>query len=238
MAASGSYPEAWDGRSAEEEEARLRESGEWPLGKLDFFEAWGEVDPVSALNAARETDRDSITSATVAALRGWAGKDPVAARDWVDAQPETAERTLYVRGMLEAEELGEGDALAWDERGRWLANQVDLPGVHPVLVEHLVSLGTQDREAALLWMKDAVVKPEQRQLIADLWMRHDFAADESLGSTTEWLEKHEDGEVKDAMLFAFVKEAVRADPATALRWAELIGAEELRAAAEALCEPE
>lgn len=234
--ATGKLPDSWQGRTAVDEEKRLRDTNEWTSGKMEFFLAWGAVDPVAALNAARNSDRGSITVSTTAALQGWASVSPDAARGWVDAQPVNAERTQYVRALLESEAIKDMDAVAWEQRGSWLASQVELPGIYAVLGEQVSAWSEVDHEGALRWVEDELKDSPQRQTIIDQWMQQNFATDEALAKTTEWLQGYEKGELRDAMLLAYVKQAVYADTAVAKQWSNLIEDEDLKKQASAVCE--
>jgi hypothetical protein len=233
---TGLLPNVWAGRSAQEEEARLRANDLWREKKLAFFREWAEVDPKAAIEAARNTDRDSITVCTVAALQGWYKNDPSTARAWVDTQPENAERTTYVHSILASEAPEVVDAVAWEQRGQWLSGQLSLPGIYAVISEQVSQWSVIDREGAVQWMEAELAESIHRQQIVDQWMVGQFSTDERFADTTQWLQNYAQGEMRDAFLLSYVKQVVNADAAVAKQWADLIQDEKLREHASALCE--
>lgn len=237
LAKTGKFPEAWGGRSAEQEEKRLRDAGQWVAGRSEFFEKWGAVDPAAAIAASRATDRDSLTVSTAAALTGWAAKDPAAAKAWVNGQPENAERTAFVKAILEAGNEGKLPPFTPSEMAAWLGGQLALPGIQPAVASYVESWSRQDREAAAAWTADAVPESALRSRIYEAIMRGAGAGKgEGLAPVAQWLQARPEGLPKDELLHAFVKEAAPRDPATSSGWAALIQDESLRASAQKICE--
>lgn len=234
---TGRLPAAWDGRTAEAEEKRLRDSGRWESGREAFFQEWGRVDPAAAIKASRLTDRDSLTVSTAAAVAGWATVDAAAARVWVSSQPENAERSAYVQAILETAAGGAPESTP-AEKAAWLGGELALPGIGPAVISFVTGWAAADRDAAAQWTADTVGDPALRAGIYEALMQRTAAPGQPgnfLAQTAQWLRTRPEGLGRDELFFAFVKEASPHDPATSTSWAALIQDENLRTRALKIC---
>ncbi|MES2709714.1 MAG: hypothetical protein V4726_24155 [Verrucomicrobiota bacterium] len=235
---TGRLPAVWDGRTAETEEKRLRDSGRWESGREAFFQEWGRVDPAAAIKASRVTDRDSLTVSTAAAVAGWATADAAAARAWVSSQPENAERSAYVQAILETAAAGGLPKPTPGETAAWLGGELALPGIGPAVISFVTGWAAADRDAAAQWTADTVGDPALRAGIYEALMQWPAAPGQPgdfLARTAQWLRTRPEGPGRDELFFAFVKEASPHDAATSARWASLIQDENLRTRALKIC---
>lgn len=237
---TGKTPASWQGRSAADEEARLRKEGKWDEAKVAFFEEWGAVDPVSALYAARTGEKGSITVCTSAAVAGWASADEAAARAWISQQPENYERTLYTRAVLEA--FADGKAKlpeGWKSLSGWVTEQLPVPGFALTAAVYVDRWAGEDRAAAYAWTGAHIPDRAARETVLTEQMR--LAAtrgNEALGAVAEWLKAAEESLFRDELTLAYIREAARLDPVSTRQWAATIGDETLRKLAEEICAAE
>lgn len=237
---TGKTPAAWEGRSAAEEEARLRKEGTWDDAKVAFFEQWGAVDPVSALYAARTGEPGSITVCTSAAVAGWASADEAAARAWISLQPVNYERTLYARAVLDALAGGKSaPAGGWKSLSGWVTEQLPMPGFAQTAAVFVDQWAGEDRAAAYAWTAAQIPDRVARESVLTEQMRLTATrGNDALGAVAEWLKAAEEGLFRDELTLAYIREAARLDPVSTRQWAATIQDETLRQIAEEICAQE
>lgn len=230
---TGGLPAAWEGRTAQEEEARLRQSGGWEAGYALFFEQWGKADPVAAIAASRNTDRGGITFATAAAAAGWAAVDLKAAMAWVQGQPANAEHAAFTAAVLRVANPGGPGGQDYELMAEWLGNQVRIPSLQPTVDRFVRSWSQSSREAAVDWTMARITDESARSSILSGVVQDSVnTGPDGFAKTGNWLLALPPGLERDELLVAFVREAAQHDPAASAKWAAQIGNGILRQRAE------
>lgn len=230
---TGRLPEEWKGRSAQAEEQRLRQAGEWETARTVFFELWGKADPVAAIAASRTTDPGAITISTSSAVSGWAAADLKTAMAWVERQPANAEHAAFVAAVLGVAKPGGEGGVAFDEMADWLGGQANLPSIRPTVDGFVREWSQSNRDAAVNWTIARVRDESARTSIFSDLMQHSVGdGSDGFAKTGEWLTAMPAGNGKDELLVAFVRAAAVHDPGASAKWAALIEDGILRQRAE------
>ena len=200
-----------------------------------FLRAWGQIDGSAAMEAIDEFKRDPRRQAQagIAAISGWASKDPEGAKAYLASVDNEMARGVLTQGIvsgmastdpdgatdyvLELDQIQRArvaDSDTRDERRQWLDRgrayafdrQLD------TIATAQIALGMPNATAWAENLPEGTIKASAFDRIADRYASEDPAA------AAEWVRNHADQEYAERAVREVAEELGKEDPEQAVRW--------------------
>ena len=200
-----------------------------------FLRAWGQIDGSAAMEAVDEFRKDPRRQAQagIAAISGWASKDPEGAKAYLATVDNEMARGVLTQGIvsgmastdpdgatdyvleldqIQRTQVAEGDTSEerrqWFDRGRAYAFDRQLD----TIATAQIALGMPNATAWAENLPEGTIKASAFDRIADRFASEDPAA------AAEWVRSHADQEYAERAVREVAEELGREDPEQAVRW--------------------
>lgn len=213
--------EGLEGQSPTQVKEALVQNNSWEQYRGDFYEWWGQQDPVAAMKDAADTNPGASTLATGSVLAGWLRKDGREPLQWLATRPENAETTLQAMHIVREVEPAElADLASWADGFSTFPSGV-------ILKSTLADIWRgADAAAASQW----VLAQETTELKPSDFLRK-FVSNWTTADPlqfSQFLQTMPAGLAKDKAVSIFATAISGEDKDAALVWAKSIATEELQ----------
>ena len=221
------------GRIFEELKSRRTQGSDEQMGL--FLRAWGQLDGTAAMQAVDEFEGDPRrqAGAGIAAISGWASKDPEGAKAYLDTVDSEIARGVLTQGIvsgmastdpdgatdyvleldqLQRERVAGADTREerreWLDRGRAYAFDRQLD----TIATAQINLGMSNATAWAENLPEGTIKASAFDRVADR-----FASEDPTGAA-EWVRSHADQDYAERAVREVAEELGRENPEAAVRW--------------------
>jgi len=221
------------GRIFEELKSRRTQGSDEQMGL--FLRAWGQLDGTAAMQAVDEFEGDPRrqAGAGIAAISGWASKDPEGAKAYLDTVDSEIARGVLTQGIvsgmastdpdgatdyvleldqLQRERVAGADTREerreWLDRGRAYAFDRQLD----TIATAQINLGMSNATAWAENLPEGTIKASAFDRVADRFASEDPTA------AAEWVRSHADQDYAERAVREVAEELGRENPEAAVRW--------------------
>lgn len=218
-------PDRAPSKFSAEAAALLKDSEKWQEGRKELYEKWAKEAPKAALLHAKENNPGASTQCVGFVLSSWLAEDSKAPLEWLAAQPDNAERSIWLDALIAS-----GTPEQLTTLGELAAKGIKSPrGAQPVAsaVKRLF-LSDETAGAGLeKWLDSSFQEDADRTEGAKIVMREWTQLNEE--SASKWLnEVPKDKVWRDEAIGILVRQIGSTDAASAKVWAETVKDQTLR----------